>query len=132
MVRSSPARSTRHRANLLEALPTLARTSADGRDIWLGREHFLVASVRLQDEGSPPVQLLVLKSYDAASLFLRQTESLDIGLGLFVLVAGGLLAVYLARASPARWSRSPPVQLPWAPAILTGSDARQWWRERDW
>jgi signal transduction histidine kinase len=85
-----------HRADLLEALPTLARTSVDGRDIWLGREHFLIASVPLSD-GSPQVQLLVLKSYDAASLFLRRLNRLIIGLGMFVLVAGGLLALYLAR-----------------------------------
>ena len=86
-----------HRANLLEALPTLARTSVDGRDIWLGREHFLIASVPLSEDDSPQVQLLVLKSYDAASLFLRRLNRLIIGLGVFVLVTGGLLALYLAR-----------------------------------
>jgi signal transduction histidine kinase len=86
-----------HRANLLGALPTLAHTSVGSRDIWLGREHFLIASVPLSEDGSPQVQLLVLKSYDAASLFLRRLNRLIIGLGVFVLVAGGLMALYLAR-----------------------------------
>ena len=87
-----------HKANLLAALRRFDLTSAEGQDTWLGREHFLSASIPLTQDESPAVQLLVLKSYDQASLFLRRLNRLIILLGFFVLLAGGLLAVYIARS----------------------------------
>ncbi len=85
-----------HKASLLPALRQLDTASAEGRDTWLGGEHFLSASIPLTQDESPAVQLLVLKSYDQASLFLRRLNRLIILLGLFVLLGGGLLAVYIA------------------------------------
>jgi signal transduction histidine kinase len=87
-----------HRTVLAQDLSRLPLADGGSNDIWLGREHFVVASGLLQNEGSPPVQLLVLKSYDQASLFLRQLNRLIGLLGLFVIVAGGMLAVYLAQS----------------------------------
>ncbi|HEY4049593.1 MAG TPA: HAMP domain-containing sensor histidine kinase [Acidobacteriaceae bacterium] len=83
--------------NLSAAVPRLAQATVEGEDIWLGQEHFLAASVPLSENASPRVQLLVLKSYDQASLFVRKLNRLIIVLGLFVLVAGGLLALYIAK-----------------------------------
>jgi signal transduction histidine kinase len=84
-----------HKANLLSAFRQFD-ASAEGQDTWLGREHFLSASIPLTEDESPAVQLLVLKSYDQASLFLLRLNRLIILLGLFVLLGGGLLAVYIA------------------------------------
>ena len=85
-------------ANLLPALRRLEVASANGHDTWVGGEHFLSASILLTRDESPVVQLLVLKSYDQASLYLRRLNRLIILLGLFVLLAGGLLAVYIAQS----------------------------------
>jgi signal transduction histidine kinase len=85
------------KGNLSEALPHLTQASGEGEDIWLGQEHFLAASVPLSEGASPRVQLLVLKSYDQASLYLRKLNRFIIVLGMFVLVAGGLLASYIAK-----------------------------------
>ncbi len=87
-----------HKANLLPALRQLDAASAEGQDTWLGREHFLSASIPLTEDESPAVHLLVLKSYDQASLFLRRLNRLIILLGVLVLLGGGLLAVYIARS----------------------------------
>jgi signal transduction histidine kinase len=83
--------------NLSAAVPRLAQAPVEGDDIWLGQEHFLAASVALSENAPPRVQLLVLKSYDRASLFVRKLNRLIIVLGLFVLVAGGVFALYIAK-----------------------------------
>ncbi len=87
-----------HKANLLQALRQFDLASTEGQDVWLGHEHFLSASIPLTGDEAPAIQLLVLKSYDQASLFLRRLNRLIILLGIFVLLAGGLLAVYIARS----------------------------------
>lgn len=85
-----------YKISLLQALAKGIPSLAKSQDIWLASEHFLVAAVPLSGNESPSVQLLVLKSYDQASVFLRRLNRLIVILGIFVLVVGGLLAVYLA------------------------------------
>jgi signal transduction histidine kinase len=70
-------------------------------DLQLGKEHYLATSVRLSQADvvneSEVVQLVVLKSYDQASMFLRKVNRLVALIGLLVFVAAALLAVYISR-----------------------------------
>src|SRR5215471_1455186 len=79
---------------LLGSIPALApRNSAEASEIELGSERFLVSSVDL-DPGRAPVNLIVLKSFDQATQFLRHLDQLLLGLGL-VAVLGGSALVFL-------------------------------------
>lgn len=71
----------------------LARSAAQPGEIELGKERFLVTSVELAP-GRAPVALIVLKSYDQATQFLRDLNRLLLGLGL-VAVLGGSVLVFL-------------------------------------
>ncbi len=66
-------------------------------DFWLGREHYIQASVTLSHAGDPLIQLIVLKSYDQASRYLTRLNHLLIGLVVFVLLVSGALAIYISR-----------------------------------
>jgi signal transduction histidine kinase len=66
------------------------------QDLWLGREHYLAASVPIATFSEVPVRLLVLKSYDQASAFAMRLNRLLLALGLLVLVVGTLLALYIS------------------------------------
>jgi signal transduction histidine kinase len=72
-----------------------AGASDAGRDVWLGTEHYLEASVSLSANGSPEVELLVLKSYDRAAAFLKRLNWLIAGLGTLGIILGSLLARYI-------------------------------------
>jgi signal transduction histidine kinase len=66
------------------------------QDLWLGREHYLAASVPIPTFSQVPVRLLVLKSYDQASAFAMRLNRLLLALGLLVVVVGTLLALYIS------------------------------------
>lgn len=66
------------------------------QDLWLGREHYLAASVPIPTFSEVPVRLLVLKSYDQASAFAMRLNRLLLALGVLVLVIGTLLALYIS------------------------------------
>ncbi|MBV8436356.1 MAG: HAMP domain-containing protein [Silvibacterium sp.] len=67
------------------------------QDLWLGKEHYLAASVPIQTLSEVPVRLLVLKSFDQASLFALRLNRLLLVLGLLVVVIATLLALYISR-----------------------------------
>ncbi|MGA9243296.1 MAG: ATP-binding protein [Silvibacterium sp.] len=66
------------------------------QNIWLGKEHYLAASVAIPTFSEVPVRLLVLKSYDQASAFAMRLNRLLLALGLLVLIVGTLLALYIS------------------------------------
>ena len=53
----------------------LTRSLRNGEDVWLGKEHYLAASLSLSGGEQGNVHLIVLKSYDAARVFVRPAES---------------------------------------------------------
>jgi signal transduction histidine kinase len=65
-------------------------------DIWLGKEHYLVASLPIPTLSASPVRLLVLKSFDQASGFALKLNRLLLGLGLVVVLVSTLLALYVS------------------------------------
>jgi len=60
-------------------------------ELRLGDENFVAATAELAPAGGEPVTLTVLKSYDAATLFLRNLNRLLIGVGLIAALAGSAL-----------------------------------------
>jgi len=69
--------------------------SSGVEQLTLGDERFLAASVELtQGSASPPVTLLVLKSYDQATRFMDTLDRLLLLLGLLAIAFGSLM-VYL-------------------------------------
>jgi len=66
------------------------------KDLWLGKEHYLAASVSIPTFADVPVRLLVLKSYDQASLFAMRLNRLLLVLGLLVILVATLLALYIS------------------------------------
>jgi signal transduction histidine kinase len=70
-------------------MPT--RESLNSEEIELGGEVFVAASLELAPRASRPVTLTVLKSYDAATLFLRELNRVLLGVGLVAVLAGSWL-----------------------------------------
>ncbi|MBZ5561655.1 MAG: HAMP domain-containing protein [Acidobacteriia bacterium] len=66
-------------------------TTLNSEEIQLGGENFLGASLALAPSSRSPVTLIVLKSYDAATLFLRNLNRLLVGVGLIAVLAGSWL-----------------------------------------
>ncbi len=66
------------------------------QDLWLGKEHYLAASLAIPTFSEVPVRLLVLKSYDQASIFAMRLNRLLLVQGLLVLIVGTLLALYIS------------------------------------
>jgi signal transduction histidine kinase len=64
-------------------------------DVKLANESFVMTSLKLND-GSPPVTILVLKSYDQAAQFLSHLRQLLLGVGLGAVVIGSLLVYLIA------------------------------------
>ena len=64
-------------------------------DVKLGNESFVVASLSL-NEGSPPVTMFVMKSYDQAAQFLSHLRQLLLGVGLGAVLIGSLLVYLIA------------------------------------
>jgi signal transduction histidine kinase len=70
--------------------------SALARDVLLGGENFVAASIALAPATDPPVTLTVLKSYDEATSFLRNVNQLLLGVGLVALLAGSILVFLIS------------------------------------
>jgi signal transduction histidine kinase len=68
--------------------------SLESQEIQLGSEHFLDTTLELAPKGSQPVSLTVLKSFDAATLFLQDLNRLLLGVG-FVAVLAGTVLIFL-------------------------------------
>jgi len=68
------------------------------QDLWLGKEHYLAASVPIAALSEVPVRLLVLKSYDQASLFAMRLNRLLVVLGLIVISVATLLGLYISQS----------------------------------
>ena len=66
------------------------------QDLWLGKEHYLADSLAIPTFSEVPVRLLVLKSYDQASVFAMRLNRLLLVQGLLVLIVGTLLALYIS------------------------------------
>lgn len=77
-------------------IPSLLRNNGAGEDVWLGGEHYVGAAIRLPGSSNPGVELIVLKSWDQASGYLKRLNLLLVGWGAFLLVVSALMAVLLA------------------------------------
>jgi len=66
------------------------------RVLQLAGEKFLATSVRLSSAGNPAVTLTVLKSYDQATIFLRNLNRWMFGIGLSAILVGIGLAFLLS------------------------------------
>ena len=86
-----------HNKAFLQHPEWLTGPSMKGSDIWLGKEHYLATQLSLSNSGSLNLQLVVLKSYDAASRGLRSLNKLLLGLGALVLGIGSLLALSISK-----------------------------------
>lgn len=69
---------------------------AQPADIDLGRERFLATTTDLQPGSSERVSLVVLRSYDQATVFLSSLNRWLAGLGLIAILAGGLLVFLIS------------------------------------
>jgi signal transduction histidine kinase len=69
----------------------------DGSADWkLGKESFVVSALTLNPDQSPPVTIIVMKSYDAAAAFLNKLRDLLLAVGLVAVLGGGLLVYVIA------------------------------------
>jgi signal transduction histidine kinase len=68
----------------------------DPRDVTVGREHFLAASLALSGEQSTPVRMIVLGSYDQASRFLDQLNRYLVLLGFVAVLVGSALVFLIS------------------------------------
>jgi len=84
-------------ADLREQSQTLDAKSAVTRRIELHHEAYVAAASALPAAGQGKVQLVVLKSYDRASEYLRRVNSWVLALGLAALVIGLILAAAISR-----------------------------------
>src|SRR5277367_6297896 len=84
-----------HNLDLQQQGGTIAPDAVE-QDLWLGKEHYLAASVAIPTYSETPVRLLVLKSYDQASIFAMRLNRLLLALGLLVVGVGTLLALYIS------------------------------------
>lgn len=85
-----------HRDALMRRGDQAFHSSGRITDLRLGREHYVRAVIPLTQNSGTDVQLIVLKSYDAAVQYLRRLDQLLIALGFCVLFAGGVIAVYIS------------------------------------
>jgi len=76
---------------------TLDSSDGQPRSIRLGKEHYTAAGVALDSPSKTHVKLAVLKSYDRASLYLRQVNRSILILGVCSLLIGLLLAAAISR-----------------------------------
>jgi signal transduction histidine kinase len=67
-------------------------------DLTLGGEHFLAGTVALSPGAQPQVKLIVLKSFDQATLFLKSLNQLLIALGVSTIVVGTGLVLLISNA----------------------------------
>jgi len=83
-------------AELLRALNAASKEASGVRQLHLGDERFLVASVDLSSAATPGLGLWVLKSFDQATAFLRSLNELLLALGLTAVLAGSLLVFLIS------------------------------------
>lgn len=81
----------RQRSQMLDA------ASATPQKIQLEREAYMAAASALPVAGNAQARLVVLKSYDRASMYLRRVNQWILTLGLSALLIGVLLAVAISR-----------------------------------
>jgi len=74
--------------------------SAQAASLQLGDERFLETTLDLapRNNASPNVRLIVLKSYDQATAFLRKINRLLLALGLLAVVVGSALVFFISQA----------------------------------
>jgi signal transduction histidine kinase len=84
-------------ADLRKSSQLLDSGSAAPQFIKLGRESYIAASSALPSEDPEKTQLVVLKSYDRASIYLRQVNQWIVILGVSALFIGALLALAISR-----------------------------------
>jgi signal transduction histidine kinase len=72
------------------------RLFGDASEIQLGSEHYIAKTVNLSPAGGPLVSLTVLKSFDKATSFLGELDHVLIGLGLFSVLAGSTLVLWIS------------------------------------
>ncbi len=89
----------------------------------LGDERFLGTTLDLapRDNGTPNVRLVVLKSYDQATAFLRKINRLLLALGLLAVLVGSALVFFISQAfmRPIVASRSDSIRFCWVLARLS-------------
>jgi signal transduction histidine kinase/CheY-like chemotaxis protein len=66
------------------------------REIQLGKERFLMTTVRLSPDDGTPVSLSILKSLDRATSFLKDLNRVLVGLGLLSVLAGSALVFLIS------------------------------------
>src|SRR5262249_35085327 len=71
-------------------------SSGVAREIRLGDERYLLATVDLSRGQSLPVSLAVLKSFDKETSFLKGLNRVLLGLGLVAIASGAMLAFFLS------------------------------------
>ena len=76
---------------------TLGAVSAAPRRMRLGGEAYVAAGMTLPAAGQEKIQILVLKSYDRASEYLRRVNRWVVALGLATLLIGLVLAMAISR-----------------------------------
>jgi signal transduction histidine kinase len=84
-------------ADLRGRLAPLDAAAAEPRTIKLGSERYTAAAASIASAGHEPLELVVLKSYDRASLYLRRVNQWILSLGICALAIGILLAVSISR-----------------------------------
>ena len=84
-------------AELRQQSSQLDPAHATPQTIHLGQEVYTAAGSALPSAGNGRVQLVVLKSYDRASMYLRRVNEWIIILGLCTLFIGALLAASISR-----------------------------------
>ncbi len=73
-----------------------ARVPAGPANLSLGKETFMVSSLPLNPDGSPPVSMVVLKSWDQATAFLNHLRQLLLAVGLGAVLGGTALVYFIA------------------------------------
>lgn len=94
---SSATLSTERLQDLRLRSPTLMTGNEDPQSIRLGKETYVAAASVLPSAGPGHVSLVVLKSYDRASMYLRRVNRWILTLGICALVLGLLLAASISR-----------------------------------
>jgi signal transduction histidine kinase len=62
----------------------------------LGRESFVISALTLNPDESPPVTMIVMKSYDQATVFLNHLRHLLLAVGLGAVLGGSMLVYFIA------------------------------------
>lgn len=83
-------------AELSQHGPSASGGGLQPRDLELGHEHYVIASLELAAGRTPSVRLAVLKSYDQATAFLDRLNRLLIALGLAAVLIGSALVFLIS------------------------------------